>query len=233
MNKKYKQYIYFKLDLPQIDWTPHCHTVWKWSLIGHCTIWVHPRNCLHLSHWHPALKGQVQGGLDRGAGLHQPRQHTGEKEKQQHGQKGLPFFHMQIRQWNHCAKFENNGGIKTRVKPLLKTCICITYKPNLLNTVLLLLYWSLTQQFLIVRAQCANLFPLCFCSTCWTLCPLTIIAWAPWLVLASVLPNAATFMQSSLCLVYVAAVPASALFWLQVKGSALVKQGLWWKEKVF
>lgn len=84
--------------LPQKDWKLHSHTEWKWSLIGHCTIWGHQGSRLHLSHWHQALRGQVQGGLDRGAGLHQPRQHTEEKWNNKDGQTRCDIIHMQIKQ---------------------------------------------------------------------------------------------------------------------------------------
>lgn len=156
MTKKYRYCDKKKLYLPQKDWMLHCRTEWKWSLIGHCTIWGHPGSCLHLSHWHPALRGLVQGGLGRGAGLHQPRQHTGEKANN----KGTVrqescLVRMQIRCWICCANFENNGRIKiwTWVRRLLKACcwilnkgkshICITYKhltnssPNFSN------YWQI------------------------------------------------------------------------------------------
>lgn len=172
--------VYCKLDLPQRDWTPHCHTVWKWSLIGHCTIWVHPKNCLHLSHWRPALKGQVQGGLDRGAGLHQPRRHTGEKENNKNGQKGsTSFFICKSDNEIFVPSLKTMEGSKSGHESnfFSKTCrcildkinphICATYKQlgfsNLLN--LLLVYWSLTQHFLIVCKPATCFHPVQLLNT--------------------------------------------------------------------
>lgn len=100
--------------LPQKDWTLRSHTEQKWSLIGHCTIWGRPGNCLRLSHWHPALRGQVQVSLGRGAGLHQPRQHTGEKIKKRKTswmvRQKWQIFHVQIRKWIIWAILQKNRG---------------------------------------------------------------------------------------------------------------------------